>query len=436
VQTRQIVLTSVLSLALAACGGSDGDGGSGACSASGTGTLAVTVSGLPAGTQARVTVTGGGGAVPVTGTQSLARPGGTHEISAGLVAVADPLVRTAYAGVVSPESACVRDGATTSVTVTYGPVPTSARAWVGADAHSLGFGRASLGATGTVTPAADADTAGSRGATFDVAGNLWVTGATIADPPVQRFSAASLASSGSKTPDRALSIAGVSCVPGTTGLAFDGAGNLWVTVLCAQKVVRLTPQQLAASGTVTPGVEIGGLVAPQGTAFDGAGNLWIADDGLLKRYDAARLGASTSAAADLALRAQVSGNLLGSDALAFDADGNLWVNDFGANAFYRVTPAQLAGSGTPSPVTVSPVVYVPVTALLGAFAFDEGGGLLTSYTSGKFARLGAAQLAASSSPGAPTVPERIFTSTAIPSFAGDVAIYPAPAALPLYHRLP
>ena len=52
-----------------------------------------------------------------------------------------------------------------------------------------------------------------------------------------------------------------------------------------------------------------------------------------------------------------------------------------------------------------------------------------------FGRLTPGQLMVSSSAGAPTMPERIITSASI-GYAEDVALYPAPAALPLYSALP
>jgi streptogramin lyase len=107
---------------------------------------------------------------------------------------------------------------------------------------------------------------------------------------------------------------------------------------------------------------------------------------------------------------------------------------FGANVLYRLTPTDQSGSGSKT-LTPAIQVSVPVSAVLEGMAFDEGGGLWISYSAGTFARLSPAQLGTSSTSGSPTNPERIITSSSIGS-AGGLALYPAPANLPLYHRLP
>jgi hypothetical protein len=107
---------------------------------------------------------------------------------------------------------------------------------------------------------------------------------------------------------------------------------------------------------------------------------------------------------------------------------------FGANVIYRLTPTDQSGSGSKT-LTPSPQVSIPVGALLEGMAFDEGGGLWISYSRGQFARLSPAQLATDSGPGSPTIPERIITSASI-GYVGGLALYPAPAGLPLYHKLP
>ena len=65
-----------------------------------------------------------------------------------------------------------------------------------------------------------------------------------------------------------------------------------------------TPRtQLAASGSPAPGVQLTGLDGPSGLAFDAAGNLWVAFTGAdrVARYNASRLGASSTASPDLVL---------------------------------------------------------------------------------------------------------------------------------------
>jgi hypothetical protein len=239
-----------------------------------------------------------------------------------------------------------------------------------------------LVASGAPAATVAADTRESNGFTFDKAGNVWVLGATTADPPLPRYPAAMLTSSGAKTPDVTIDSASSTsfgdAIPGPRALAFYSAGNLWVSVVSGDKVVRFTPAQIAVSGTPTAAVELSGVPAPAGLAFDGTGNLWVTYQGPI----------------------------------------------------VRLTPIDLAGTGAK---TVTPAIQInpDVLALTEDLAFDEGGGLWVASTMGKFVRLAPTQLGASG-----TVVPAATISSADVGYAGWVAIYPAPAATPLAHRLP
>ncbi|MFN3390397.1 MAG: hypothetical protein ACK40N_01420 [Meiothermus ruber] len=435
-------LLGAAALLMSACG----PGGGAGCDPNGTGNLVVNVSGLPGGVSAKVSVTGPSGFNQnPTGSQTFtAIAAGTYTVTADKVANTDPLIRTAYSASVNSSPACVRNGQATTVNVSYTQIPTSNKLWMDNDnppsgsSPLLGFAASLLSSTATQSPSVSAGTVNLRDLTFDKDGNLWGIGGTTADPNLVRYPASSLGSSGSKTRDRSINIGGFSCLPGPTRLAFDASGNLWVSIPCANKVVRVAAGQLEASGTVTPGVEITGLDAPEGLAFDASGNLWIANAGAARvvKFNASRLGASTSGP-DLTIESKTPSPVittLDANLLAFDASGNLWVMAFGANVFYRLTPTDQSGSGSKT-LTPAIQVSVPVSAVLEGMAFDEGGGLWISYSAGTFARLSPAQLGTSSTSGSPTNPERIITSSSIGS-AGGLALYPAPAGLPLFHKLP
>jgi len=70
----------------------------------------------------------------------------------------------------------------------------------------------------------------------------------------------------------------IGALPPPQGLAFDGAGNLWVNF--SGTIARLVPADLAGSGakTITPTIQIATDVAslPTGIAFDEGGGLWLA----------------------------------------------------------------------------------------------------------------------------------------------------------------
>lgn len=415
----------------------------GACPTTGTGAIVVTFSGLPAGVDGSVTLTGAA-AQTLTSAQTVMVGAGHWSVSAATVTAADPRVRSVYAPRVSAPEFCLGNGSSMAVTVTWEKVPTSNRLWVGSGAGGMGnlhgLDSAVLAATGTAASAWNANTAGSGSVTFDREGNLWALGNTTSDPLVARFGAAGFATATASPPDRRIEVPGIGCFPRSSALAFDRDGNLYVASGCKSEVYKLPAASLGASGTVTPSLTLTGLMAPSGLAFDASGNLYVADTTLkeIHRYDAASLGGATATAAS---KIRVKANTMPADTalfdvrmLAFDAAGNLWTYDFGANVIFHVPSADLAGTGTR---TVQPGVRisVSVTALLEGLAFDEGGGLWFPFTSRRLARLSPAQLTVSTGPGAPTDPETVITGSTLGS-ASDPAFFPAPKGTPLFHALP
>jgi sugar lactone lactonase YvrE len=276
---------------------------------------------------------------------------------------------------------------------------------------------------------------GSANLAFDRDGNLWAGGDTVADPPLLRIPAAMLATSGAKTADVMIDSAefgGGS--PRSTSLAFDKDGNLWSTVGWKGEVVRFTAAQLTASGSPTPGVIITGLKGPRGLAFDKAGNLWLANAGenQVLRLGAAHLTASAAAAADLTIVSKSPAPVIldrsNPSSLAFDKLGNLWVSYEGGLVMLPAT--DLTGMGSKE-LTPAIQIAVSVTALPEGIALDEGGGLWFAGSQGNFVRLGPDQLTS----GGDKTPSTVITSPDVMS-AGDFALFPAPAGLPLYHAWP
>lgn len=420
----------------------EGDGGAGtACEMPGTGAITVNVTGLPADLAAKITLTGPDGAAQaIDATKTLASAtAGNYTVSADVVVAPHAVVRTVYRATVSKATFCLGNTKTESVTVSYAAVPSSHKLWTNngnGDAQLLGFSGDTLATSATVTTSVAAKAATGRDVAFDKDGNLWAFGPTTADAPVARYAASTLGASGEKMPDRQFTIGGATlCSPATSSLAFDGEGNLWIASPCEQSVMRLKASNLGASGEVTPDVKITGLVAPEAIAFDKSGNLWVTDDAKLLRFDASRLGASIADAPNRAVEPQQESTApLGATALAFDKDGNLWVSDFGSNIVYKITAAELAGTGSQM-VVPSVHIAVDVGALLEGLAFDEGGGLWMTYSVGKIAKLGADQLGTSTTPGSPVVPAVIITSEDT-DYTDGLAFYPAPASSPLYSRLP
>jgi streptogramin lyase len=130
---------------------------------------------------------------------------------------------------------------------------------------------------------------------FDAAGSLWVSDSRA--NTLAGYSAAQLAASGSPAPAVVLSAASNSLVK-PSGLAFDASGNLWVANTNGASLASFSPGQLEASGAPEPHILLsssddGSLTLPVGLAFDGAGNLWVmGGGGTLTKFAPASLGAT------------------------------------------------------------------------------------------------------------------------------------------------
>ena len=410
-------------------GGSSGDGGT--CARSSTGTLAVNVTGLPAGVDASVTVTGPGGAQTVKGSKTLtAIQSGDYTVLAANVGQTDPIVRRAFKATASVATTQLCDGQTVTIDVTYAPIATSNKIWWGSTNgtnDTLAWSSSQLGASGAPDPAVAASTAGTLPGAFDKDGNLWVIDGTAGSVGIKRYTADTLATSGAKTPDIVLSSdAFVGGTPGPVSMAFDPKGDLWVGILYAQQVVEFDGTQLTATGTVAPKVTLSNVATPSALAFDVKGNLWVGSGDSVVEYLASRLSASTNAGPDTTITAQtpepVVGPLTNVLGLAFTADDHLWVD-------YNGTIARIDNLVTG---TVTPEIQIKtdVLGLPSGIALDESGGMWMAYAQGKLAKLGATQLAASGS----VTPEVVITSNTIGS-ATMPALFPAPASLPLYSAL-
>jgi sugar lactone lactonase YvrE len=415
----------------------------GACDATGMGSIVVTFSGLPAEVMGKA-VLRGPTEQTVTAGQTLMVGSGNWAVSAELVTVSDPVVRTVYAGRVSAPNFCLGRGATQAVDIAWSKVPTSNRLWVGNSSGGTGnlhgFDSAALRATGTTASAWNQDVGGSAGAAFDREGNLWALGNTTVDPLVVRFGAQAFATAVRPMPDRRIDLAAVQCFPRGSALAFDPSGNLYIASPCQKEVYRLNAGQLE-SAMPMPALTLKGFQSPSALAFDKAGNLFVGDNGgdEVVRYEASALGGSAPMPT-VKLKARRSTmpadtSVFGVTALAFDLTGNLWAFDFGSsNVVYAFPAAELSGMGTKS---VQPLVRmtVSVTGIPEGLAFDEGGGLWVPLRPGDVVRFSPDQLTVSTGAAAPTPPDRTVTGSAL-GYARDPAFYPAPKGLPLFHALP
>jgi hypothetical protein len=199
------------------------------------------------------------------------------------------------------------------------------------------------------------------GAQFDAVGNLWITNRTLSN--LVSYSPTQLAVGGALTPDTTITS---TSFDSPRGIAFDASANLWIVENQNQEILAYKAATLATalghSGQVNPDIIISSssFGDPRAIAFDGAGNLWLTDaTGKLLEFAAADLAMSGTPTPKVIITATpvvtLDGIALSLDfpeGLAFDPAGNLWVANLesdNAGSLAEFTTAQLGSSGSPSP---------------------------------------------------------------------------------------
>jgi sugar lactone lactonase YvrE len=260
---------------------------------------------------------------------------------------------------------------------------------------------------------------------FDTAGNLWVTG--LDEPVLVAFEREALESSGSKLA-RTTIVPSAGSLKSPTGLAFDSQQRLWVADFTGT-LNRFDVEQLEIGGAQLPAVVLHVPGNPAAIAFDAWGSLWVSDNVLqvIRKYTAAQLATSGSPLPDVVLSA-TGLSLVNPAGLAFDAHGNLWVANIGGRTLASFSPVQLGRSGSPSPdVFITPnggSLSVPV-----ALAFDAEGNLWVIGGTGALTRFSRASLGASGA----VVPS-LRAQIAARSLFWSIAFWPTPKGLPLGQR--
>jgi sugar lactone lactonase YvrE len=382
-------------------GGAGGGGaGSGTCSQEGTGTLDVTIEGLDS-VDADVTVTAPDESTSAhTESSSSDVDAGAYALEARRVTTSGDVVGKAYSPVSATDSACVPDGGSGELSVTYELEPGSEKLWVlgGGDAHTVALDAADLATSGDVTPTVQVtnDITSANALAFDPYGNLWVADSD----ELLMYERDELGQASLTSPTLRITGDAV-CEPdilpcGASSLAFDENGDLWVSLRSV--VNRLSAASLLTEGAPAAASSLKSpeLDGPASLAFDADGNLWVGNsDGQILGFDEARLATGDDAPADHAFSGEAGPPVIiglgAAESLAFDADGNLWAAHFGPNVLARYTPADRETDGT---VTPEVQLGVGVLALLYGIAFDDGGNLWLTGKTGEIARIAKAELTA------------------------------------------
>jgi sugar lactone lactonase YvrE len=245
---------------------------------------------------------------------------------------------------------CLAVGAVLALTALFGSVSS-----VAADPPAPGTllivaGTGPNGFSGDGGPASQAQLNSPIGLAFDPAGNLFIGGE---NPRVRKVSPEGIITTvvgGGNTPPRPVDgiPASEARLLDVDSLAFDGAGNLFLSGFYANQVWKVSPE-----GWITAIDQIQG---PVGVAVDAAGNLFVADfftsrvrkmtpEGVISTVAGGGRKLPRTADGGPATEAQ----LISPIGVAVDAAGNLFIVDGGNYRVRRVSPdgiiTTVAGTG-------------------------------------------------------------------------------------------
>ncbi len=427
------------------------DGSAATCSVGGSGQVTVTVVAPEALTPLARLVSGMGGApLDLAGAMPATIPAGPYAVEHKRVKVAPgpmQLIGRAYYVSAIGFDGCVRAGVTNTVTLTYTLEPGSAKLWAtpGNRAGAIvAYDEAQLRAGGAAAPTVvrGSGLTAVGDIAFDLHGNLWASDRTtgLAAYPMNTLGIAA---------DRVAALK----IPGYTeivSLAFDGGGNLWAAQALAEqpadRIVRWSEASLQVDPLTTNtltrmvahNLELTSaeLKGPVDMAFDAAGNLWVTsrDKHQVLMFSVAQLAAGGNVAPAVVLKARVTGPIVGGFdrpiGLSFDATGNLWAG--WEAALLRFAPAQLAASATiDDPHRVQPQGQGGAGVSDAPHAIDALGGMWLSRAQiggpAALVRLPPAALTA----GGKQAPMEILSSEALGSGASSIVLNPTPAGLPI-----
>jgi streptogramin lyase len=227
---------------------------------------------------------------------------------------------------------------------------TEGNAWIGdcgSEADIAKVTPTTLGGTGavTTTPAvllgAPAETWARCVVSleFDAEGSLF---ATFNSRHIAKYTADQLlASSDPSVPATVFSATNFTSLQDAT---FDNAGNLWVSAYSSGTVSKLTPEQLQTTNTNITPAAVWSVPQAEGLVMGPDGNLWVASyDNKVRAYD------PTSITLPAPARSIDLPAGFGPVGIAFDESGNLWAISFNFGTIIRIDAANLTSDGAKTP---------------------------------------------------------------------------------------
>jgi hypothetical protein len=253
--------------------------------------------------------------------------------------------------------------------------------------------------------------------TFDLNGNMWVLDASasvsgVATPAMLEFSATQLAALATNNKPDPVAIITSADLTSPRQAVIDSGGNAWVTDHDSDTVIVFQQPQLAETGAnfLEPVLVItsAGFNGPSGIAFNGAGDMWVSNNGnvavaggtpssagttvvgvLAAHVPAIPDGtrASPSVTVDVTLSDDGKSSIQAPWTLAFDSSGNLWSSNANASTVVEFAVASLAATGAPAPSVILSATTVNSIASLDApkgLCFDDVGNLTAIDSGGSF----------------------------------------------------
>jgi hypothetical protein len=179
-------------------------------------------------------------------------------------------------------------------------------------------------------------------------------------------------------------------------VAFDGGGNLWMSVGGSHgqgSVIEYTRAQTNQNGSLQPNATLSGSQTPLGLAFDAQGNLWVVDSAAtaLLEYSGIELETGGPPTKSISLAGiTAAGATWAPLGVVVDAQGDVWISalprslpsgaaadsvpDFIVTEF---SAAAIKGGGTPTPALTLVLAGVHPAGYGPGMAIDTGGNLWT-----------------------------------------------------------